>query len=99
MDVLGHIIQDSEIIGISPLYVQSSKDLDMVQIYGERKLIFEIHCPNRSIAIDSGMFRPGTEGNIEHLQLGRYNEYKEKYAVVRKQVEDLIKWRNDAPIR
>ena len=91
MDIIGHLIQDTEIIGIGPLYAEPTKDLTMQSLYNSFRYFFDVHCRQRSIRIESDYFKPAQSDELKRLnEKKRYNDWKEEYNRVRKLIAEQI---------
>jgi len=87
MEIFNHIIKTEEIIGISPLYAQPSKDPAMRSLYNSFRYVFEVHCKSRSIEITSDYFLPG-EGD---KAVAKYMKWEHEYYTERDKIKELLK--------
>jgi len=91
MLIFQHLIKDTEIIGIGPLYAQPSKDTAMLTLYQSFRYEFEVHTKTQAIKICSDFFKPG--GLPEHLinkEQQKATAWKQEYYTVRNLVAGQI---------
>jgi len=91
MDIQGHLIKDSEIIGIGPLMnIQSESQIG--KIYNSRKLFYDIHLKERSISIESNYLNIGYDkaSTEEEQAREKWYEFIKDYSGVKKVIEGLI---------
>ena|ERR1051325_7852842 len=91
MEIIGHLIQDTDIIGIGPLYAEQSKDLMMQSLYNAFRYFFEVHCKQRSIRIEGDFFKPaGYNDHNKEKETAKIKSWKEEYFRATKLVADQI---------
>jgi len=91
MKIFDHIIKTTEIIGISPLYAQPTKDAVTYQLYKAFKYVFFIHVHKQSIEISSNMFYPSDTADLDKAsQTGKaIVDWKDQYYSIRSKIELL----------
>lgn len=85
MNILGHIIDEGEIIGVGPLELNKSA----TGYYSTAKLSFLVYLKNYAAKIESESFLQ----DMEHPRPDCYNEYttfKKRYFEIREKVESKV---------
>jgi len=90
MDIIGHLIQDTEIIGIGPLYTQPSKDLALRSLYNSQRFIFNVHTKHNSIEIASHYFMPGPPDMKNEDERNKMRRWEDDYYKARQLIADQI---------
>jgi hypothetical protein len=94
MEIQGHIIKESEIVGIGPLMVKASPDAIDRQVYNTKKLLYDIHLRERSIIIESNFLNVGYGDNTtdeEEKARQDWKDFSAEYHKVKLAVSELIK--------
>lgn len=91
MEIIGHLIKDTEIIGIGPVYMEHSKDQIMISLYNSFRYVFDVHCKSRSVQIQSDFFKPSQNDEVARAdEKKKYTAWKEEYYRARRLVADQI---------
>lgn len=87
----GHIIKESEIIGIGPLLLKHNNDDALRALYSPRKLFYQIYLKNQSITIESEWFYvQGMEHSVIEENKRDLHAWKATYEVQREQIKESI---------
>jgi len=91
MDIFGHLINDQEIIGISPLFSQAHTDQSMQVLYKCFRYLFYVHTKQQSVSIQSDYFYP-EQGNevLNKEDKDKRNQWRSDYNKARQMVADHI---------
>jgi hypothetical protein len=91
MEILGHLINDAEIIGIGPLYAKPHPENNMRLLYNSFRYEFEIHARHRSIQIHSDYFNPDQGNGVNNgKEKTKYEKWEEDYRLARSKVAEHI---------
>lgn len=93
MNVLGHIIADDQIIGISPLFRQPCADATAYTLYERVSLDCYLHCKHQSILIKSEYFNL-----VENEGKNQFKDYREKYIALAKTIAAMVAGRDELPL-
>ena len=94
MEIEGHFIKDSEIIGIGPMMQKGTTDPIELQLYNTKKFYFDVHLRHRpSITIETKFLQVGyKDDNGEENEKAReeYKKFYERYQEVKKKIIALV---------
>ena len=95
MNICGHLIKTTDIIGIGPLCYQESPDLTLRTLYEQQRLVFDIYTSRSTIEIKSDYFNVGTgqsrkDDKIMQEHYKRYVEFENDYYSVKRTIAILI---------
>lgn len=91
MNICGHIIKKSEIVGIGPLMVKGHPDQTVRMLYNDKQLLFSLHLKNCTIEIDSPWFRLG-DGSLTEYKEARekYDAFKAAYELIFSEIKNML---------
>jgi hypothetical protein len=90
MNIMNHIIRSSDIIGISPLYIQHSQDQAMRSLYNTQRFCFWVHTKTISIEITSDYFNPGVPEMKNEKEREFMKAWETEYYDNRKKISELV---------
>jgi len=80
MNIFNHILPDDAILGIGPLMVEHSTDFASAQMYGTRRLYFDLHLSAHTTKVHSDWFSVKSDSD----DFEKYKAWREHYYVIRK---------------
>ena len=93
MNICGHIISTSQIIGIGPLMVKDSTDQTTRLLYNSKQLFFLLHLKNQSVEIKSEWFQVGVAQDRDDFYMKQrdlYNQFKAQYDTAKAAILEVI---------
>ncbi len=92
MEMCGHHIKSSEILGIGPLMLAIASDSTRYHLYRECRYQFQIYLRNCAVYLNSDWFRPGNASDHEEKkQVALTEQYREEYHQAKLRILELIK--------
>lgn len=91
MNINGHLIKDSEIVGIGPLMVQQSTDLTIETLYRARRYYFDLHLRAHSVRIETDfLYFDGITAEQLNQSEKKRKEFNESYHKSRDFIENHL---------
>lgn len=95
MEICGHLIKESEIVGAGPLMVELYPEINMQQMFNRRRQFFLLHLQKQSVKIESEWLDLGygPEEKITDREKKARQDYitwKETYNEAKARIENLI---------
>jgi len=91
MNIMDHLIRDTDIIGIGPLYYQFSKDQLMRSLHNSFRYEFYIHTRQLSILIVSDYLKPSDlDEEQKKKETEKAHKWEDEYYKIRKLVAHQI---------
>jgi hypothetical protein len=92
MIISGHIINDSEIVGIGPLMLHSRATSQMQEtMYAPKYLLFSVHLKTRSLEIESAVYSTKglTDAGVEYKSKTEY-AFKKIFIESRRNIAEML---------
>lgn len=87
MNILDHLIKDTEITGIGPLMLESANDQAALMLYKTCRYLFELHLKNHTTIIKSEWFdRTGHADEVLSKMRKTMEDFRAQYFKIRKEV-------------
>lgn len=94
MNICGHIISKSQVIGIGPLMLRHSPDQTQQALYNSTQLFFWLHLKNHSAKIESDWFQLGFRrddlNDFNKQQRDLFNQFKGQYDTAKAAILEAI---------
>lgn len=96
MEICGHYIKRSSVIGIGPLMRQKINDNTDYTLYGTVRYSFILHLQNCSVDLQSDWFRPKEAQDLERKkQIQLMENYRQYYEDAKQRILSIIKNEDD----